>query len=164
MNAPKPNLAIYDFEGALEKAFQTALNGILGIPNAPTQGETKKLLSPRVEAKFVGGQNELHRYVVPNTNWDYCLLWSGILALKVVTERTKEQNISTHRMNVAAVRWLSQWPTEHISPNMPLHRLTQIIETGANPTIVTENNLDVTGMSFKIMINIRTAALPTQNV
>lgn len=171
--APQPlaDVEIYDFEAQFDAAFALAVANFMGGVPAAKQQDAGKLITPRVETKFVSGQQEQRDYIVPGTGnaannyqdcWRYQNLWSGSLFAKIVTNRIKEKNSDSpsHGRIRAEVRRLGTNFGATLCPNLKFINIVQLTESGGSPQFEAANDEDVSSIVWAIKFNIRSAAFP----
>lgn len=167
-----PEIAhLYNFEPVLEGAWKTILLGE-GI-TAATQREVENLPVPRVDVQCSMGGAIGHRRV-----WNgsaYLDAYACKLTLQVVTSRKAVNSASgdgvqaapaagmadAHNALRAKIRVLAQYAEGKFGPDvLPLHALTKIQESGTIPTVASQDDCDMSQISFDCMVSIRSSAWP----
>jgi hypothetical protein len=156
-----PDFHCYDFEGEMEKAASVFLVSN-GINDPKKQRDSGDIKTPHVGVQFVfGGFSSRHVYVDQDTKEKFPNLASGKLYLKVLTNRDNPEpgnEPENHGRIRAQLRWLMQ-NAQGISDLMEFHVLTELVESGSTPEIVTDRNFDITRLSFDAMVSIRSEKL-----
>lgn len=160
---PIPNLEIYNFEGELESAYTAAFKSLVPGPQAAPQNGTENLVTPRIECKFISGQQEQRSYIVPNTNppWTYQNMWVGTLMVKIVTNRVKEKSARQHHNYCRGVcRWISQDHINQLTARMKFLTIIQVLESGTSPSFDQTSEEEISALAYNIKFNLRPSAFP----
>ena len=153
---PAPDYeTIYSFEDAIEAAVQTVLNAA-GL-KCYFQREIISVTTPYVAIQFVAGAATEHYAAVAG---DYRPdIWGGSLHLQVVTDRTN--NNLGHGLYRSQVRKLMAVDaTFKNAVLLPYHEVFFIMESGTTPAIRTEDDLDVSTLSYTVKFGIRAGQWP----
>lgn len=171
---PAATLAeLYDLERPLEQAWKQVLRSN-GLPIGFTQREAVDLPVPRIDIQAALGAATGHRKAFL-TGSAYLDAWSCRLSLQIVTQRqadagalTEEDAIARpalpedlHNRIRAKVRLLAQYAQDKFTAAvLPYHVLTKIVEAGTAPSVLTEDDCDVSVVSFDCLVSIRADAWP----
>lgn len=163
---PIPNLDIYNFEGQFETGFSKGFSSLFDAQTAKQQDKIS-LITPRIECRYVSGQQEQHSYIVQNTNgpqgaWTYQNEWNGVLFVKIVTNRVKEKSgLQHHRKMRSIVRWVAQDYINYVNAFMPYISLTKVLETGCSPSFSQEQEEEISALAYNVIFAINGSSFPT---
>ena len=164
---PATNLYdLYKFEDVIEQAMAVLLTAN-SITNAIQRG-TASAATPRVEIKLVVGAQDA-RYYMRGTTPNYYgtpKSWIGNLTFTIITNRNL--NSSTHTTYRSKIRMLmhnrfstTYWSSAFLSTNLPYHEIVDHEETGSTEEVQSEDNLDISSITFAIKFAIKDDAWPT---
>jgi hypothetical protein len=142
-----PDASDYEFEKLVEDAVESILGGE-GLTVNKQRGNTN-LKTPRVEVQFVlGGVKDGSQDGNP-TDGFYFYRFTGRLTVATVTDRGR--NGEEHPGNVGKVRKALANRGAFTPTNLPGLTIDEIKLAGSDPSIDSENNLDVTADSYDIV-------------
>lgn len=146
---------LYKIEDAMETAVKTLFeqNSITGL----RQRDADSAATPRATIQFTVGANTEHYHIFPNgeTRPD---IWSGSLSIGVVTDRTK--NNSDHSSIRAKIRHLLYSFATTLNPILAYHSIMRVLESGTTPTVISDQNQDMSEINFTVNFCIRPDAWP----
>lgn len=153
---PAASIAIlYQFESYLDLAVQSVLQSE-GV-TAFVQGGTDTLTTPRCEVQFSLGSDRKH--LVPSDGSFWPNEFNGTLRLAIATNRG--QNSDSHKEYRAKAIWLlNDYNRQFTSSNLPYHEVIDMTLTSATPTVQSEDDIDISTLTFSVVVGIRTDAWP----
>lgn len=116
--------------------------------------------TPRIEVAIVGGRarNE-HKYRFQNDTQIHNT-YEAELSVLVVTNRTSDATNPSHIRVLGLVRAALQRCVLMERWDNPVVGVVDCIETGTNPTISAEENIDITEISWQLLLQIRDSIWP----
>lgn len=152
-----PRMEVYQIEKTLAVAVASVLlaNGL----NDPKKQQTNdKLSTPRVEIKVVTSGNEISPgkiaiWINQADETEWIDAWTGTISLTTVTRRgaSPEQD---HYGIMGTARYVMLSQRTDISAAMLFHSLAFVREMGSTPSFSTDNNEDITSVSYGFTMRI----------
>jgi hypothetical protein len=156
MSRLTPPLEIYDFETQIETAMGlAAINH--DFKDVNKQGDDGILLTPRIESKFVCGE-QVQRSYVQSATVSYPNFWRGTHYTRIVTSRKKK--IQDHRMLRSLVRWIWMQHDVELSPDMPYLSVVRAWETGTANSFEQTNDENISVIAHSVDFVIKPSAFP----
>jgi hypothetical protein len=166
-NLPVSEERLWEVESDFEKAFQQLLTQA-GIANAYRSREGTEIQTPCVEIAFMLGEaTEGYRHILKDINGSpqrpAYAGWKGS-QLQFIVTTNRGTNGSQHKVFISKVRMQCQyynltryWPgcTDAIA-----HAIADIRDKGTSYSLDSDNNFDITTMTFQVMHNLKDAAWP----
>lgn len=162
---------IYEIESPIEQGFETVLvaAGVtVRMPatyvnddqeSADSQSEENTSGSVKIQLEITGANydhtrpSQVNGQTVEDT-------FDGNLIAEVVTDRN--QNSSSHRALIAKVRYaLLTMDLAAFNTAQSYHNLLMLTAGGSSHSEDDENNLDITRLTFPLMVQVKGAAWPT---
>lgn len=152
----------------VEDAFELSFKQILindGASNSCCSREGLELQTPSIEIKFLPGKvTEGYRHALPGGKRFAYAAWKGsTLTLTIRTNR--KSNAAMHKVLIAKVRkncqyynLLKSWPG---TEGAATQAIADIREAGCSHSLDSDNDFDVTVMTFNLMHNLKESAWPT---
>ena len=153
---PAPDLeTIYDFEGNIEPGLVTLLTAL--SLSAYTQREVSQIVTPYVMVQLaVGASTEHYAAFAGDYRPD---VWNSTLQIQVVTSRANT-NLSHTAYRAKVRKALAVDADYKNSTTFPYHEIFSVLESGTTPSILTEDNLDVSSLAYSLKFGIRSGAWP----
>ena len=150
---------LYRFEDYIEAAAKTILTA-RNVTTVYIQQDTTDLVTPRASLQFVVGGAIEHYGMRASDGQMFVDRWQGRLTVEVATARNV--NKSSHSAIRSKVRqYLGQWGLFRTDALLPYHDIARVFEGPSSPIIRTEEDEDVSQISFEIIFGIRSGAWPT---
>jgi hypothetical protein len=148
---------LYDFEGAVEGSARAILEAN-GVTSAMIQRDDRVLSTPRVSLQFtVSGCPEHYGFRPSNAEF-FLDIWEGTLAVEILTDR--KRNPEQHALLRSVARYYLAQPLLYTEALMPFHQLAKVLPGQCSPSIRTEDNEDISVVSFAMTLRIRDDAWP----
>jgi hypothetical protein len=164
MSNPAPNLetAIYDRETAIETAVQTVLTAA-GVASF-IQREADPLTGIRVNIQWADAGTQGHESEVTPGQFAFDA-WLGQLRLEIITPRYAPNDANydptVHGTTRGTVRLAMQYFRGSLNADvLPYHVLVKIREAATQPSVVVEEDSDLSAISFDCILAVRTGAWP----
>ncbi len=127
-----------------------------GLNRVAKQGDVEKLLTPRVEFQSVfngfGPNNQAPHFWNNDSGEKFADTVSGKLLAKVVTNRG--DNTQDHAYTVGTVRGVMLTGRTSLNGKLPWHTLAHLQELGSVPDFKTDENHEITTLSFDVRLRI----------
>jgi hypothetical protein len=145
---------IWNFEDAIEPAavqiLQTAFDGQAQVLRAR---DIVPQTSPWISVEFVPGEFQGH-YAMINAV-PYPDTWNGRLTVSIATDRRKNQ--ANHAGLRATVRrHMHGWNA--FNAILDAHWITSISESGTTPSMMVDDEIDLSAVEFNVVFSIRRTA------
>lgn len=159
--------SLFFIEQDIEAEFKRILIGGGATENVYVSREVADMATPWLEVAFdVGRVTRINQHArIDGTNLYYDSTWEGSqLQLKVCTQR--KVNGPQHKLILGRLRSLVTYPALCGYPDaalawlQPIHAITDIRESGTTHGCDTDNDLDVSTVTFSIVHNIKEGAWP----
>lgn len=165
---------LFDLERPIEQAWKTVL-ARNGLPIGFTQREISDQAVPRIDIQAAIGATTGHRKPML-TGESWLDAWACRITLQIVTQRKADAGLETeedaiarpdlpedlhHRIR-AKIRYLAQYAAGKFNDRalLPYHVLTKIEEGGTAPSVISEDDCDVSAVSFDCLVSIHKDAWP----
>ena len=147
---------LFKFETYLISGSKTILNNA-GITTAYAQQDNTNLVSPRVELQSVVGNRTGHVHIsASKADYD---AWNATLNVVVITDRTNNPS-SHYDLTSKVINLLANPENFNSGSTLPYHSVTRADYNGSTPQIETEDNKDLSALSFVLSVWIRPNAWP----
>lgn len=152
---PAPNIfELYKVDTYIMSASLNVLNNA-GISDVFTLRGNQNLPTPRVELISATGNPLGHVFVSGSKG--YYDSWNVTLNATVVTDRAETPSMhDTYFSKVAAL--LADYSTYNSGSNLPYHTVYRADFSGASPTVQTEDNQDISTLSFVLSVFVKPEA------
>jgi hypothetical protein len=162
---PAPDIkTLYKFESSIEPAIQSALVSA-GFPSGSVylaRGATT-LITPSASVLLRVGGNNGHRFKPPTLSYWVFDQWRCALDIMVRTNRTKDAAALSHDDYRAIVRMVMPDVFSRVNALLTYHAFAEaFMEQSSNTAQDSENNHDITDISFSSVLAIKRDAWPTE--
>jgi hypothetical protein len=151
---------LFNPDDVVEEAWQKILKD--RAIAAFTQREFENLPNERVDIQMALGRATAHKHKDRHgQHWNDA--WNYRLTFGIVTPRDDDPGRRRHGLMRARVRIAAQIGAGLFATRllMPYHVLTSITEEGTAPSVVSEDDCDVSEISFTGIVSIHSQAWPT---
>jgi len=155
---------LMNVEGHTEKGLAAMLAQRTGIKSFPAYSKDRQEM-PRLEVTIGLGAETGHYWpnaIVNGKSAPVQDAWDYTLSVKVITNREarnsgeSNQTSITHRAAVGKVRAAMLYILELLTPAvLPYHQLATVVHQGANPSVESADDEDVTEMTYTGTVGIR---------
>ena len=157
MPAPKFSTC-YRLEDYIETAVKSALNNAL--LNCYAQRDEDTVGTPRTHVQFVTGPALEHYSQLLSDGTTRIDRFTGTLQVAIVTNRADDV-ADSHSATRGTVREVLYNHQVTITEAMlPYHVLLRIVETGTTPETSSDDDHDISTISFQVVFQIRPSAWP----
>lgn len=152
---------IFGWEGAVESAGYAILSPYINHVDLP--GESDLFVSPAVEVSMTRGRPTGHQQLIYDVSGSVTRIindsYEGTLDITIVTDRAI--NDTSHSLYTAIARNLIGNKNNFNSGSlMPFHFVQLIEEQGTSYASDNQNNLDLTKLSFNVVLAAKSELLP----
>lgn len=153
---------ILEAESWLETGFVGLYRELTGCENVDRSRGSNIAKTPRVEVSANVGPALNHVHIFEDRDtwiWD---AWTGELEASVVTHRGKSEKPQNHSKLLGAIRFASQLSilNQHWAKYQQVIILTDIREGEPEVRQDEENNLDISTMKWKLVLNVNPEVWP----
>lgn len=157
MPAPKFSTC-YQFEDAIEAAVKSAFNS--SILNCYAQKDDDTVGTPRTHVQFTTGSALDHWSALLSDGSTRQDMFNGTLQVGIVTNR-QDDTADSHSATRGTVRdILYNFQTTLTESLLPYHKIVRVVETGTTPEVSSEDDHDISTISFQLTFQIRPSAWP----
>jgi uncharacterized protein (UPF0248 family) len=157
MPAPKFS-TVYQFEDAIESAVKSSFN--LSNLNCFAQRDGDTVGTPRTFVQFTSGAASDHLSKLLSDGSVRQDMFRGTLQIGIVTNR-KNDTANDHSDIRGTVREiLNNFQITITEALLPYHKILRVSETGSTPQVSTEDDHDISQITFDITFIIRPEAWP----
>jgi hypothetical protein len=152
---------LYDFEGNIESGA-LAQFAAEQLPVPGKQRDSDAMVTPRYAFKFTpSGIVGAHSAVCPDGLQRYDM-FSGTLEVEVYTHRSEDADKQAeHAKYRSRARNVLHGFRKRFGPDiMPFYEIGDVRETSSQPSVMGEDNIDATRLSFSVVFQIRPDAWP----
>lgn len=155
---PAPTIyELYKFETHIISASKAILNNA-GITASYAQQDNSNLPSPRVELQSIFGSPTGHVHISGSTaKYDS---WNATMNVLVVTDRTNNPTFH-YDFTSKIISLLGEYSNYNSGSNLPYHSVVKADYNGSTPSVETDDNKDVSALSFVLSVWVKPSAWPT---